>query len=546
VSRGGAGVPEAGGGTRTLAVWCPDWPAVTAAALAGLPAHRPVAVVSANRVVACTAGARADGVRRGLRRREAQARCPELHVAQADVDRDARLFEPVVAAVDSLAPGVEVLRPGLLVLAARGPSGYFGSEQAAAERLVDEVAAAGVECQVGVADTLSAAVVAARRGVLVPPGAGAAFLAPLAVAELAQEPGTSAPERTELVDLLRRLGLRTIGDFAALSPTDVGSRFGADAVLAHRSARGLPERPPSARRAPPELVVELRCDPPVERVDAAAFAARSLALDLHARLAAAGVACTRLAVHARTGNGEEHARTWRCAEPLTPEGTADRVRWQLDGWLTGRSGSRPTAGVVVLRLEPVEVVSAGALQLGLWGGVGEGDDRARRALVRVQGLLGGDAVQVGVRSGGRGPAEQVTLLPWGDERVPALDPSAPWPGRVPAPAPATVPVEPVEVQLLDAAGVGVAVSDRGEVSAPPATVVRAGRGSPVLAWAGPWPVDERWWDPAVAQLGFRAQVVVGARAPAAGGRGPDVVREHEQGLLLRGGAGCWHVEGVYD
>lgn len=513
---------------RTLALWCPDWPAVTAAALAGLSAHRPVAVFSANRVVACNAGARVEGVRRGLRRREAQGRCPELHVAALDLDRDARMFEPVVAAVDALAPGVEVLRAGLLVLASRGPAGYFGSEESTAERLVDEVAGVGVECQVGVADTLSAAVVAARHGVLVPGGAGAAFLAPLPVAELAAEPSTSSPERAELVDLLRRLGLRTIGDFAALPATDVGSRFGADAVLAHRSARGVPERPPSARRPPPELVVRLRCDPPVERVDAAAFAGRTLARELHATLTAAGVACTRLQVHARTEAGEEHTRTWRCAEPLTPEGTADRVRWQLDGWLTGRSEARPSAGVVELVLEPVEVVSAGALQLGLWGGVGEGDDRARRALVRVQGLLGGAAVQVGVLSGGRGPAERVSLVSWGDERAPAADPGAPWPGRLPAPAPATVLTEPTPVQLLDAVGAPVLPTDRAEMSAP-AVMVHPGGRSPVHAWAGPWPVDERWWDRSAALDATRAQVLVG-----------------EQALLLRCTGGRWEVEGVYD
>lgn len=513
---------------RTLALWCPDWPAVTAAVLAGVPAHRPVAVLTANRVVACNAGARAEGVRRGLRRREAQGRCPELHVAVSDVDRDARLFEPVVAAVDALAPGVEVLRAGLLVLAARGPSGYFGSEEGAAEQLVDAASAVGVECQVGVADTLSTAVVAARRGVLVPEGATAGFLAPLPVGELAAEPGTSAPERVELVDLLRRLGLRTVGDFAALQAADVASRFGADAVLAHRSARGLPERPPSARRAPPELVVRLRCDPPVDRVDAAAFAGRTLAHELHEKLAAAGVACTRLQVHARTGAGEEHTRTWRCAEPLTPDGTADRVRWQLDGWLTGRSGARPTAGVVELVLEPVEVVTAGALQLGLWDGVGEGDERARRALVRVQGLLGGAAVQVGVPSGGRGPAEQVSLVAWGDERVPLTDPSAPWPGRLPAPAPSTVLAEPTPVQLLDVDGAPVQPTGRGDVATPAVLVHPSGR-SPVLAWAGPWPVDERWWDPGTARAGVRAQLLVG-----------------EVALLVRCTAGEWTVEGVYD
>lgn len=95
-----------------------------------------------------------------------------------------------------------------------------------------------------------------------------------------------------------------------------------------------------------------------------------LAVRLHERLAAAGLACTRLAVSAKTESGEELSRVWRCAEPLTPDGTADRVRWQLDGWLTHRA--RPTAPVTLLRLEPVEVVRAGALQLGLWGGVGEG------------------------------------------------------------------------------------------------------------------------------------------------------------------------------
>ena len=241
---------------RVLAVWCPDWPAVAAAAAADLPATRPVAVFLANRVIACSAPARADGVRRGLRRREAQARCPELHVAQADPERDARLFESVAAAVDEAAPGVEVLRPGLLVLAARGAIRYFGSEEAAAERLVDAVAAAGAECQIGIADELSTAVIAARRAVLVPAGGGARFLAPLPIAEIAAEPSLAAPDRTDLVDLLRRLGLRTVGAFAALSPVDVASRFGTDAVRAHRTARGEPERPPSARTLPPDLEVE--------------------------------------------------------------------------------------------------------------------------------------------------------------------------------------------------------------------------------------------------------------------------------------------------
>ncbi len=527
-------VDSALGPARVLALWCQDWAAVAAAAVAEVPATRPVAVLAANRVIECSAIARGDGVRIGLTRREAQSRCPELLLVQADPDRDARLFEPVVAAVDATVPGVEVLRPGLLILNARGAARFFGSEAAAAERLVDAVAAVGVEAQIGIADVLSTAVLAARRAALVPPGGGAEYLAPLPIRELAVEPSLAAPERAELVDLLDRLGLRRIGDFARLTPAEVASRFGADAVLAHRCARALPERPVSARPVPPDLAVEYPCDPPIERVDTAAFAGRLLATELHARLSAASVACTRLAVIARTEAGEELSRIWRCAEPLTPAGTADRVRWQLDGWLTRRTGARPTGPITVLRLEPVEVVAAGALQLGLWGGVGETEERFRRVLVRVQGLLGGEAVRLGVLSGGRGPAERITMVALGDEPVPAADPALPWPGQLPQPAPAVILLNRPQVRLVDAATADVHVTERGLFSAEPARLHWGSRQWRLDGWAGPWPVDERWWTPESADAFIaRAQVRLAAE--------PADMRV----LLLSYRGGSWYVEGIY-
>lgn len=188
---------------RVLAIWCMDWPAVAAAAAAGLSATAPVAVTLANRVIACSATARAAGVRRGLRRREAAARCPQLFIATADADRDARLFEGVIAAVDDLVPRAELLRPGLLVLPVRGPARFFGSEQMAAERLIDAVAAAGAECQVGIADRLSTAVFAARAGRIVEPGGDARFLSLLSIRQLATEPSLSGPGRDDLTPFER-------------------------------------------------------------------------------------------------------------------------------------------------------------------------------------------------------------------------------------------------------------------------------------------------------------------------------------------------------
>lgn len=82
-----------------------------------------------------------------MRRRDAQSRCPGLVVHQHDPDRDARVFEPVAAAVEQHAVGVEVVRPGVVAVPVGGAAGYFGGEEALAERLLDEVSAnAGVEC----------------------------------------------------------------------------------------------------------------------------------------------------------------------------------------------------------------------------------------------------------------------------------------------------------------------------------------------------------------------------------------------------------------
>ncbi|WP_405090540.1 DNA polymerase Y family protein [Micromonospora sp. NBC_01392] len=553
---------------RALLLWCPDWPVLAAEIVDGVPATDPVVVLHANRVVACSERARAEGIRRGLRRREAQGRCPQVTVVDHDPGRDARAFEPVVAAVEEVVAGVEVIRPGACATAARGPSRYLGGEEAAAERIVEHVAqSCAVESQVGIADGVFAAGLAAREGRIVPPGGTAAFLATRPVEALG---------RPALVDLLRRLGVRTLGDFAALPAGDVLARFGFDGALAHRLAAGRDDRPLAVRQPPADLTVTAEHDEPIDRVDAAAFAARTLAERLHERLAAYGLACTRLGIEAVTAHGQELHRVWRHDGLLTAAAIADRVRWQLDGWLSGSNGrggarpARPTAGIIRLRLVPDGVLAQAGLQPGLWGETGAERERAHRALNRVQGILGPEAVVTAVLGGGRSPADQVRLVPWGDERVPARPgppplpalpppgatpsvgsaesgraavragrrtgraravPEPPWPGRIPPPAPAVVLPTPLAAEVHDAAGEPVVVSARLAVSAAPARLtVGAGRPAEISGWAGPWPVDERWWAPAEARRRARFQVCL----------------VDGSALLLAVEGGQWLVEAIYD
>ena len=469
-----------------------------------------------------------------MRRRDAQSRCPELLVLLADAERDARLFEPIAAAVEELVPGIEVLRPGMLVSAANGPTRYFGSELAVAERVVDVVEALDVEVRIGIADVLPVAVLAARQSVIVPIGESAEFCSGLPIGEFARDPAIAPSERTELVDLLVRLGITTAGDFAALPKHKVATRFGPDGVVLHELCQGRAERGLSRRRPDADLAVEQSCDPPLDRVDAAAFAARALAERFHARLADAGLACTRLAITATTENGRTLTRVWRCTRPLTAAATADRLRWQLDGWLTaGRTGQIPPLGAITtLRLEPIEAIGAGLVQYGLWGSDGLTEHRAGWAFARIQGLLGPEAVLAPVLSGGRGPAERITLLPWGEDRTPERDPAAPWPGALPAPSPAVLGARTADrtvgeiVALEGPFGDRVVPTDRGMLSTPPVAADR----NRILGWAGPWLLDERWWESGTTSTRARMQVLTEEGPP----------------LLLGFADGGWRVEGVFD
>jgi protein ImuB len=460
-----------------------------------------------------------------MRRRDAQGRCPAMVVCARDPAQEARSFEPVVAAVASFTPWVELSVPGTCATPTRGPSRYFGGDGSLVEAVRDGVTRAvpalARSVGVGVADGLFAARLAARAGGggrLVAPGGTAAFLAPLPLSVLGQP---------ELTDVLGRLGLCSLGDLAALPAADVLGRFGLPGQRARQLARGFDVVPIDARPPPVDLSVAEELDPPVARIDQAAFVAKSLADRLSARLDDAGWSCLRLAVEAETEHGECLTRRWRHEGALTPAAMAERVRWQLEGWLTAAPGGRPSGGLTRLALVPDQVVPAQGRQLGFWGGQSEAARRAARAAGRVAALLGPEAVNVVQRRGGRHPAEQFSLLAATavdlEERatVPAAAPSSssalsrwspPWPGRLPSPSPAVVwaDAERPAAVVLDEAGAPVMVGGRGELGSAPFRVEVQGRpGSRrVRAWAGPWPVEERWWDASARRRLARLQVVL--------------------------------------
>jgi protein ImuB len=488
-----------------------------------MDAGTPAAVVSRALVEAGSAAARAAGVRRGQRVRDAQRHCPDLVIRERDPDAEGRLFESVAAAVATVTPWVEVVRPGVCAIPVRGAARFHGGgrpdEESLRIHVQDTVVEQGFDCGAGIADGLFAAELAARAGeggVVVPAGGTAGFLAPYP---------NSVLDLPELADLLGRLGIHTLGAFAELPARHVTSRFGAAEVRAHRLARGLDPRPPAPRAPLSDLSVVTEFDPPAVAAEQVVFAAKTLAERLHEVLAAEALTCVRVGIEVIGSDGRTLTRLWRHDGSLSALAVAERVRWQLSSWET--TPDQEHGGVVLLRLLPDQLVADEGRQEALWGEVAV-SDRIARAAARVQAMLGHQGITRPFPAGGRGPGERIVRVPFGD-LPPERAPGGPWPGQVPDPPPSVVHPEPLPVTVTGADGAPVTVDGRCAVSAPPHRIEIGGRRLAVTAWTGPWPARERWWDPAGARRRARFQVVTEAGAYL---------------LVVEGGA--WYAEGSYD
>lgn len=517
---------------RTLVAWVPDWPIVAWGRERGHQIERdePVAVFAQGAVRACSEAAREEGVRSGQRRRDAQARCPQLQVVEADPVRDHRAFAPLITAIEEAAPGVQVLEPGLCALHAKGPARYYGGEAAAATVVSGAIASLSVaDARIGVADGVFAAEQAARCGTraaepmrIVPAGRAAEFLAPLSVAALEGDVAGVA-------DLFARLGVQTLGHVADLGVDRLTERFGARGARLHSLATGRDLSPVTARTPPPELHREISFEPPVALADQVAFGVRVPAEQFTAGLGAQNLVCTGLRVIVTGERGGRSARVWLHPGAFDAAAIVDRVRWQL----AEQGPGGPTAlrsAVATVRLEPEGVDAAAHHTARLFGSGPE--ERVHHALSRVQAMLGHRGVLTPEIGGGRWLAERQRLVPWGDVLDPAVrrDVTHPWPGSLPGPLPTTVFAHTVPVAVLDGDGDMVAVDARGELTGTPISLTVAGRRWGIQAWAGPWPLVERGWDNARARRAHRFQIVDAAQTA----------------WLLVCEEGSWHAEGVYD
>src|SRR5215210_6738538 len=212
-----------------------------------------------------SAPAEAFGVVRGMRLGEAMSRCPGLRLVPPDPEGVRSLWSAVLDRLEGIGAELESDHAGAAFFVAGGLEGIHGGDLAGV--LAAARRALGAGARFGAAPSRFAAHAAAlqarprRRG----PAAGAArsslnavvlepsktrdFLAPLPVGLL-----RTRPELQALPEVLERLGIRTLGEFAALPSRAVAERFGHPGLLALDLSRGRDT--PLEPRRPSEPVVE--------------------------------------------------------------------------------------------------------------------------------------------------------------------------------------------------------------------------------------------------------------------------------------------------
>lgn len=209
------------------------------------------------RIGEASAAAETFGVAPGMTLGEALTRCPALRLVPPDPEGVRALWRHVIGALEQIGASVESDRPGSAFFEAEGMRRLHGGRLAdvleATRHSLRRTGAGGG--RLGAGPSRFAAYAAAtrarpaRRPEVVPPERAAVFLAPLSVRLL-----SSRSELAELPELLERLGIRTLCEYAALPSPAVFERFGHPGLLALDLAQGRDT--PLVPQCPPEPVME--------------------------------------------------------------------------------------------------------------------------------------------------------------------------------------------------------------------------------------------------------------------------------------------------
>jgi protein ImuB len=235
------------------------------------------------------------GVHRGQALGSAHALVPEALFLEAHSDRYRHAMEEALQALLAVTPAVEGATDpddpafGRVLLGIEGLDRLWGDESAIIRRAITTAGAAlpGVP-RAGIGNTRFGASVAAAITTIIPAGG-----MDVERAWLAPQPIRCLPADADTLGRLRRFGLTSVGDLAALPRSAVVARFGEHGGLLHDLANGLDARPLRPRQPVERLRAELEPESPIDGTEPLRFILHHLCEALCRQLVARGAAVTR-------------------------------------------------------------------------------------------------------------------------------------------------------------------------------------------------------------------------------------------------------------
>lgn len=226
--------------------------------------------------------------------------------------------DALAGAAREFSPRIEQYGEREIVLDLSGLTRLFGDARSIGEELRRTAADRGLRVRVAIAGTSTAArlLVRSRAGLTIAaPGDEPHALAPLPIVLLAAV-ACAAGDEQGVCDTLRRWGLRTLGDVAALPADEVSARLGHTGVQWQRVARGEDARPlvPSMPEERFEEALDLEW--PIDGLEPLSFVLGRLLEPLSARLERRGRGAAVLHVRLRLTTREVHERSLQLPAPM--------------------------------------------------------------------------------------------------------------------------------------------------------------------------------------------------------------------------------------
>jgi len=333
-------------------------------------------------IVQINSEAKQSGVSEGMTAPQGQARCETLRfqtrsAAQEQISQDILLQWNA-----SITPNLEATRPGVCTVDLRGTAYDKGLEERWAHACVKALAPLHLHPGIGIAATPDLALLAAQVAtpilkITAQAEATQAFLHPFTIQALGAAP--------EIIHILNRWGIKTVGSLVKLPKQEVVRRLGKECLPVWERAQGRHSRLLHHFQPSSILTESMDLEEPIERLQSLIFILNRFLEQLTSRLENLYRVAETMVLDLRFDDGTSHHQSFRIPEPTRD---LQRLFSMLFTHLENFQSPSPIIGLS-LSISPTRSTH---VQLSLFDTNLRDPNRFTETLSRLEALLGPDRV----------------------------------------------------------------------------------------------------------------------------------------------------------